>query len=482
MLGPLHRNTSLFYYALHREAGLIKDDMLDGIDPVLDDPELIALVSEALGSERPGSRKTGRKRVAADRVLRSLLLKHVKGFSYRDLERELRANIVYRRFTHFDDDPIPKYSTFSRNFGVLGPELTEQIHARIVTIAIEDGTARGRVLRTDTTAVDSNIHYPTDSSLLADGLRVITRGLKRISRECEQGAVRVVDHARSAKLRVIEIHRAAKVKAFDKSDVAQARLQSLYGKLTSMTRAVVNQGKKLVQEFNMGVLPITGNGKRVIVEQAKLEHFIPLVEQVLAQTKARVFDGDKHFPNKLLSVFEEHTQLIRKGKPFKPNEFGRLVRIDEVENGIISHYDVAPDVPADQQQWMPAVLQHKKIFGKAPKVGTADRGFHSARNEQEAREAGVEKVALPARGRLSETRAKFQKQRWFKLAQRWRAGIESRMATLKHGFNMGRAVYKGDRGFQRHVGWSVIANNLVNIARARQIRKERQDAEVRQAA
>ena len=246
-----------------------------------------------------------------------------------------------------------------------------------------------------------------------------------------------------------------------------------------MARAVVNQGKKLVQEVNMGVLPVTGNGERVLIEQAKLEHFIPLVEQVIAQTKARVFGGDNHFPNKLLSIFEEHTQLIRKGKPFKPNEFGRLVRIDEVENGIVSHYDVAPDVPADQQQWMPAVLQHKEIFGKAPRVGTADRGFYSARNEREAHEAGVKKVALPARGRLSEARAQLQKKRWFKQAQRWRAGIESRMATLKHRFNMGRAVYKGDRGFQRHVGWSVIANNLVNIARARQVRKGRQDANVR---
>ena len=131
---------------------------------------------------------------------------------------------------------------------------------------------------------------------------------------------------------------------------------------------------------------------------------------------------------------------------------------------------------------MPAVLQHRTIFGKAPKVATADRGYRSARNERDAREAGVGKVALPARGRLSEARAKFQKQRWFKQAMRWRAGIESRIATLKHRFGMERAVYKGDNGFQRHVGWSVIANNLVNIARAREIRKGKQDAEVRKAA
>jgi len=476
MLGRLNRDTSVFYYALHREAGLIKDDMLDGIDEVLDDPELLELVSDTLGSERPGSRKTGRERIAADRVLRSLVLKHIKGFSLRELEREVRSNIVYRRFTHFDDDPVPRYSTFSRNFAALGPEVTKQIHGRIVVISIGDGTARGRTLRTDTTAVDSNIHYPTDSSLLADGIRVLTRSLKRVAAECEQGAVNVVNHARASKLRVIEIHRAAKAMAYNKGEAAQGRLQKLYGKLTAMTCTVVNQGKKLVQEIEMGVLPVVGDARRVLVQQAQLQHFLPLVEQVLKQTKARVFGGDNHYPNKLMSIFEEHSQLIRKGKPFKPNEFGRVVRIDEVENGIISHYDVAPDVPADQQQWMPAVLQHKKTFGKAPKIATADRGYQSARNEREALEAGVGKVALPARGRLSEARGRFQKQRWFKQAQRWRAGIEGRISTLKHRYGMGRAVYKGDYGFQRHVGWSVIANNLVNIARARQIKKGQQNA------
>lgn len=481
MLGRLQRNSSLFYFALHREAGLIKDDMLDQIDGLLDDPELLELVSEALGAERPRSRSTGRERIAADRVLRSLVLKHIKDFSFRELEREVRSNIAYRRFTHFDDDKVPSHSTFSRSFAALGPDVTAKIHGRIVAIAIEDGTARGHVLRTDTTAVESNIHYPTDSSLLSDGIRVITRSLERVAAQCDQGALKVVNHARAAKYRVIEIHRAAKAKG----QAMQDRLQYLYGKLTGLTRAVVNQAKKVVQQIDLGVLPVMGaaeNAAHVLCERAQLAHFLPLVERVIMQTKARVFEGDTHFTDKLFSIFEEHTQIIRKGKAAKPNEFGRIVRIDEVENGIVSQYDVAADVPADQQQWTPSVLQHTRIFGRAPKVATADRGYQSARNEREAREAGVAKVALPARGRLSETRARLQKQRWFRQAQRWRAGIESRIATLKHRFGMQRAVYKGADGFVRHVGCSVIANNLVNIARARQLRKDKQDAEARKAA
>lgn len=475
MVGRLHRNTSLFYAAFGREASLIKDDVLEEIDTLLEDQELVALVARALGSRRPRSAKTGRQSIAPDRLLRCCVLKHIKDWSFRELERELRASLVYRRFTRFDQDPIPKYSTFSRAMAALGPELTKRIHDRVVGLAVEHGVATGRKLRTDTTVVESNIHYPTDSTLLSDGIRVVTRAMKKIESECESGAVRVVDHARATKYRVLEIHRAAK----SKLQSARDRLVDGYRKLTAMATAVVNKGKMMAEMIDMGVLPVIGDAQRVVVEQAELRHFLPLVEQVIAQTKARVFDGDTHFPSKLVSIFEEHSQIISKGKVGKSTDFGRLVRIDEVENGVVSNYEVNEGVPADQQSWMPAVLQHKKLFGRAPRMATGDRGFHSARNEREAREAGVGKVALPARGRLSETRAWLQAQRWFKRAQGWRAGIESRIATLKHRFGMARASYKGDSGFQRHVGWSVITNNLVSIARAK--RKGKQD-EIKRAA
>jgi transposase, IS5 family len=174
-----------------------------------------------------------------------------------------------------------------------------------------------------------------------------------------------------------------------------------------------------------------------------------------------------HFPNKVLSIFEEHTQIIRKGKAHKPTEFGRVVRIDEVENGVVSGYEIKDDNAADTQDWVPALTQHKETFGRAPEIATGDRGFYSAANERAASELGVKKVALPFRGKRSATRRKQEKQPWFRRALRWRAGIEGRIGTLKHRFDMERARYKGDTGFKRSVGWSVITNNLVSIARAR---------------
>ena len=129
-------------------------------------------------------------------------MKHLKGWSFRDLERELRSNLVYRQFTRFDADPTPDFSTFSRTFALLSPVVTEQIHQRVVGLAREKGVTEGRKLRTDTTVVETNIHYPTDSTLLGDGIRVLSRSLKRLAAECQEGTLQVVERGRAVKHRL----------------------------------------------------------------------------------------------------------------------------------------------------------------------------------------------------------------------------------------------------------------------------------------
>jgi len=142
-----------------------------------------------------------------------------------------------------------------------------------------------------------------------------------------------------------------------------------------------------------------------------------------------------------------------------------LVRIDEVENGFVSNYAVAPGNLCDQQQWVPALEAHVELFGQAPRLAAADRGFWNNANEKAAVQIGVKQVVLPGCGRLSASRSARQKQRWFRRGQGWRAGIEARMSTLKHHFGMQRALYKGQVGFERHVGWCIIAHNLVAMSR-----------------
>jgi IS5 family transposase len=471
MLTSTQHQSWLFYMPLAKQAALLKDDLLEPVDHLLDDPQLIELVRGCLAIRHPASQRTGRRGMAPDRLLRCCVLKHLKGWSFRELERELRSNLIYRRFTYFDAEATPDFSTFSRLFALLSPAVTQQIHLRVVGVAQEQGVAQGQKLRVDTTAVESNVHYPTDSTLLGDGIRVLSRSLKRIAAQCKSGALEVVDHGRAVKHRLLEISRAAK--SLTASN--RQRLQESYGKLVALTRGVVHQASQTLQQWKNGKLKVVGNLLQVEVQATQLRHFVPLVEKVIAQTRERVWGGNTHVPGKVLSLFEPHTQVIRKGKAHKPNEFGRLVRLDEVENGIVSGYAILEGNPDDSRSWVPALEQHQVCFGHAPQMATADRGFFSAENERQAEAFGVKKVALPARGRLSRTRAKRQKQRWFKQALRWRAGCEATISILKHPFAMWRATYKGDRGFQRYVGWSVITKNLFSIARFQE-RRKRSDA------
>ena len=472
MIGSTTRQSALFYVPLARQAVLLKDDLLDPVDALLDDAELVELVRERLARRRPLSPRRGRPSIAPDRLLRCCVMKHLKGWSFRELEREVRSSLVYRRFTRFDADPTPDYSTFSRCFALLGPEVTKQVHERVLAKAREENVARGRKLRTDTTVVESNIHYPTDSSLLGDGVRVLTRALRSIANQCEAGAVAVVNHDRSVKRRLLEISRSAKVL----TEASQQRLKDGYEKILKLTRGVLRQSRAVMEDLQAGRLRIVGSVVSVKVREEQLRHFVPLVEKVVVQTKERVFLGNRHVKGKVLSLFEPHSQALRKGKAHKPTEFGRLVRVDEVENGIVSCYEVLEGNAADTKAWGAALRQHQLSFGRPPRMATADRGYFSASNEKEAEESGVERVALPGRGRLSQARTKRQKQRWFQRALRWRAGIEARISTLKHPFFMVRATYKGEAGFERYVGWCVISQNLVSMARTLVQRKAGSDA------
>ena len=223
----------------------------------------------------------------------------------------------------------------------------------------------GHKLRTDTTVVETNIHYPTDSTLLGDGIRVLSRSLKRLASECQEGTLKVVERGRAVKHRLLEICRAAK----SLTPANQQRLQSSYRKLLGMTGSVVRQAGTALKDWEAGGMKVVGKVLQAEVQISPLPHYLPLVKKVIAQTRERLWKGNPHLVGKVLSLFEAHTQVIRKGKPDKPTEFGRLVRIDEVEHGIVSGYQVQEGNAADTQAWIPALKQHEALFGQGAVAG-----------------------------------------------------------------------------------------------------------------
>jgi IS5 family transposase len=200
----------------------------------------------------------------------------------------------------------------------------------------------------------------------------------------------------------------------------------------------------------------------------ELERFEGLVERVVGQTKRRVFDGESvPASEKLVSVFEPHTSIIRRGKKKagKETEYGHKVWLEETEGGIISGYRLLEGNPADQDQLLLALEHHEELFGKPPRLVAADRGVYSPDNERECQRRGVERVCLPKPGKKTEERESHERQRWFRRGRRFRAGIEGRISVCKRRGFLGRCRDKGEEGFGRWVGWGVICANLSTIAR-----------------
>ena len=244
-------------------------------------------------------------------------------------------------------------------------------------------------------------------------------------------------------------------------------MKQRYQALMGLTRTVVRQAETAAQHVAAGSARGIGLAQiHVEVLAQELRDTVGLVHRVLAQTRARVLKGNTHYPDKLLSLFEPHTEAIRKGKAAKPTEFGKLVKLQEAEAQFITDWEVCPTRVPDHALWVPALDTHRQLFGRVPRLAVADAGFATAANEEAATKLGVRRVVLPTRGRLSPRRRAHQRQRWFRRALRWRTGCEGRISVVKRRHGLRRCSYRGPAGMERWVGLGVIANNLCVLGRA----------------
>jgi len=443
------------------EVSDLREEWMRYADRVLEDEQLVAAVYEALAKRSPKSRTRGRRGTPAEVVMRLLLLKHMRNWSYEGLEREVRANLVYRDFTRVGPAKAPDCKTMGRWGLALGPETIEKIHARIVEIAQQEQVVQGRKMRLDTTVVETNIHYPTDSNLLGDGVRVLIRAMKRITGIAGEQGAKLRDRSRSVKLRVLEIGRIVRTKG----GPSRERLQQGYEKLLSIVGRVLGQAKRFSGEIAEGVKRSANGMQQAALEglRKELDTFVPRVQQVIRQAKQRIFGGDTHVAEKLVSLFEPATEIIRKGKASKPTEFGKMVKIQEGENQIITDYAVYDKRPSESELVIPALDAHEKKLGCMPRLVAGDAAFYSAKNEAAAHDRGVKRVCIPNRSTKSPERKREQKKRWFKEGQRWRTGCEGRISVLKRRHGLRRCLYKGTTGMQRWVGLGVIADNLHHL-------------------
>lgn len=431
------------------------------LDRLLEDDELFSLVKADLAKRYPNSERLGRHSTPVEVILRMLVVKRLYNWSYQQTEHFVSDSIVLRQFCRLYLEGAPDDTTLIRWANLIGPKTLTALNDRAVELACSLKVTRGRKLRTDGTVVETNIHHPTDDALISDGVRLISRLVGRAKGLIPEGVRQAAsgepfrDRTRSAKRLA---HKISKM-ALRRTKEAKNSYRAAYERLVEVGRASIKQAER-VRTLLLKEVPHS----RKISEE--LSHFAGLLGQVIEQATRRVLEEEQvPAAQKLVSIFEPHTAIIRRGKARNKTEFGRKVWLSEVDGGIISGFWILEGNAGDEAQLEPALEDHLRLFGKPPELVAADRNVHSKENERLSKEKGVKKVCLPKAGKKSKEREEHERQGWFKRARRFRAGIEGRISVMKRREYLSRCRDKGEEGFGRWVGWGVLTANLDIVAR-----------------
>jgi len=437
--------------------GIDLDPILKRMSDFLDDqPKILERVRRDLqrGLKKPD---TGRTAMTPSQVLRSLILMRVKNWDYRELSERIADGYTLRRFTGFNSQRVPKHDAFNRAFNKLRPQTLQALNDLVLKAAVDLGLEDGKRLRVDTTVTETDIHHPTDNTLLWDVVRVLTRLIGRLGKVLPKGIDNFSNRTRCARRRMQEIQR---MTARQRHTQQKAKYRHLIG----ITQQVVHNARGVLEKTKdqCAVDPmddiIIGELRR------KIDHYCQLGARVIGQSRRRVLEGEQvATEEKIYSIFETHTDLIKRGKIQKPIEFGHKIFLAESAHGLITQYRVLEGNPPDHVHVKPSLQRHQETFGWAPAWYSSDRGFFSDENIKAYPQ--VKLVCIPQRGgKRTSQRQAFERSPEFKKGQRFRAGIEGRISVLFRGRGMKRCLAEGRDRFEVLIGAAVLTNNLMNIA------------------
>lgn len=388
--------------------------------------------------------------MSGDQVLRALVLKQINGFSYKDLAFHLADSRSYRTFCRMGlGDRTPRKSALQSAIGKLRPETLEQINRLLVRAAVDAGLDSGDKVRIDTTVTESNIHHPTDSSLLWDSTRVLVRLMRQV-REKLGIAFTFRDRTRAAKRRVYKINQARR----------QKKRVPYYRELLRICEKSMRAARRLIFRLRR-----SGDGAATTYAD-KVEHYVGLALRVVDQTQRRVFKGESvPASEKVVSIFEEHTDVIRKGG--RDTEYGHKICLAVGRSTLVLDCTIEDGAPADSTLAVEAVQRLQAITGKVPHSIAMDSGFSSVANLASITHLGVNEVMFHRKKPLLDTSQMTSTPAVHKALWRFRAGVEGCVSFLKRCLGLRRATWRGRAGFDRYVHSSVFAANLLTVARLR---------------
>jgi IS5 family transposase len=414
-------------------------------------PEVVELVCGDLlsrGDSHVNADK-GREGMTAEQVLRAALVKRLTGLSYEALAFCLADSTTYRSFIGlgFAQSP-PNKSTLQRNIKRIQPATWEAMNQKVIIKAQDLGIERGRQVRSDCTVVESNIHHPTDSSLLWDCARVLARLMGEAKDLFE---INSIDHTRRAKRRAMEILNA-------KSNGQRIKP---YRDLLKVADMMVQQALQVAEQLDQ--IPCTSVLDPAGALASELRHYIPLAKKIVEQTRRRVLDGESvPAAEKLVSIFETHTDIIRKDN--RDTLYGHKICLTTGVSGLIVDAIVNDGNPADSKLAVDTIKRQIALYGTAPRQACFDGGFASAKNLSDIKELGVKDVGFAKRCGLKI--ADMVKSDWvYKKLRNFRAGIEGVISFLKRSFGLSRCDWRGRVSFKAYVHSGVVAYNLLTVAR-----------------
>jgi len=439
-------------------------DFLDG------HPEILALAHRDLRKPLAKVQRKGPQGQAcsfsSDTVLRLILVKILEATTYRGAIVRVDDSPRLREFTRLFNGPIMSPATFNRLANALSPDTWEAINQLQARIAVSEGRITGDHLRLDTTAVETNIHWPTDSGLLWDVYRVLDRNVQAIRNLHPELVSDKRLHAKRAKRLHSRIsrttrHKTAKAKAERKRHYE--RLLALVEGILDWLPTLCERVRAEVARASLSMLDSLALESRV----GKIEEVVPLGRQAVDQARRRVLLGEQ-VPNdeKLFSLFEPHTELLIRGKANKDIEFGHMINICQVESKFITDYEVFEKKPVEYELVEGALDAHKELFGKMPDVLAADKGYWENAFTTERLRWKVPLVCIAKKGRCTEEERAYERSLPFRLGQAFRAGVEGSISFLKRMLGLWRCMNKGLDHFRSTVGASVFAHNLLILSRA----------------
>jgi IS5 family transposase len=409
-----------------------------------DHRELSSLVAADL--RRHEVKATGRQGLPAEAVLRCALLKQHRQLSYQELAFHLEDSASFRAFARLPHAWSPQKSVLHGTISAIRAETWEQINHTLLASARETKLERGRVVRLDSTVTAALMHEPSDSSLLWDAVRVMVRLLREANGWVGRAGLSWRDHRRAAKKRA---------RAIEFTRGRPGRVQ-LYRELISTTRATLAYLQQAAAQL---ATPADG---AAALWQAKVEHYRPLIERIIAQSERRVLAGQPvPASDKLVSLFEPHADIIRKGREVA---YGHKLNLTTGKSGLILDLVIEAGNPADSERLLPMLERQRALYGAPPRQAAADGSYASRDNLRRAKACGVRDMAFHKRGGLGIE--DMVKSRWvYRKLRNFRAGIEADISCLKRAYGLARCTWRGLDHFQAYVWSAVVAYNLALFAR-----------------